>query len=109
MVVLVAAVRRGTDVLVICLVGRAGLKPAPTGWPAGCIDGRVLGVEGRGGLVGVPLAAPGIPRSRRFAGSRPFRCAKGAVGGVGSAVRRGRGVLVVWLVVQVWNLHLRVG
>ncbi len=30
------------------------------------------------GLVGRPLAAPGIPRSRRFAGSRPFRPAKGA-------------------------------
>ena len=39
-------------------------------------------VEGRGGLVGMPFAAPGIPRSvvgpLGFACSRPFRCAKGA-------------------------------
>ena len=33
---------------------------------------------GLDGLVGGPVAAPGIPRSRRSAGSRPFRRAKGA-------------------------------
>ena len=35
-------------------------------------------VDGLDGLVGGPVAAPGIPRSRRSAGSRPFRRAKGA-------------------------------
>ena len=30
-------------------------------------------------LVGVPLAAPGIPRSRRFAGSRPLTLREGGV------------------------------
>ena len=65
-----------------CLVGGAGLKPAPTGW----LDGEGMIVVGEGVaavrgcccLVGVPLAAPGIPRSRRSACSRPFRRAKGA-------------------------------
>ena len=39
-------------------------------------------MDGRGGLVGMSFAAPGIPRSvvgpLGFARSRPFRCAKGA-------------------------------
>ena len=30
-------------------------------------------------LVGVPLVAPGIPRSRRFAGSRPLTLREGGV------------------------------
>ena len=44
------------------------------------------------GLVGRPLAAPGIPRSRRFAGSRPFR-----------PLRKGRLLLGFWRWFGLWE------
>ena len=48
----------------------------------GVIGVLIAVMDGRGGLVGGPRSAPGIPRSvvgpLGFACSRPFRCAKGA-------------------------------
>ena len=150
-----SAGRLGRGVLVVWLVGpappraypargaslaRAPFAPRKGRWWCWFSGSAWKGCVG--GLAGGPRSAPGIPRSHRFAGSRPFRAAKGAlvvlvqrvglegvcwwfgwraplrpghtqlaalrslaplslcergVGGVGSAGRLGRGVLVVWL------------
>ena len=51
---------------------------SPSGRGGMFLADEVVAAKGCCWFGWLPLAAPGIPRSRRFAGSRSFRRAKGA-------------------------------
>ena len=70
------------------------------------MGGRDAVMEGLDGLVGGPRSAPGIPRSRRSARSRPFRPAKGAWDGLVGGPVADPGILLEG---EGWEAHPNAG